>query len=110
MGVGETGTAGGMFALFRRAHQSLQSLFARAHQAVRTRLVVTSSMVCGTFLKNGKPDNSKSCQVFDYEKDPESLQDVQFVSLHHAGIWLSRVGVRADDTAMMVATKRHFSG
>ena len=38
---------------------------------------VTSSMVCGTFLKNGKPDNSKSCQVFDYEKDPESLQDVQ---------------------------------
>ena len=34
-------------------------------------------MVCGTFLKNGKPDNSKSCQVFDYEKDPESLQDVQ---------------------------------
>ena len=31
---------------------------------------VTSSMVCGTFLKNGKPDNSMSCQVFDYEKDP----------------------------------------
>ena len=41
--MGETGTAGGMFALFRRAHQSLQSLFARAHQAVRTRLVVSAS-------------------------------------------------------------------
>ena len=33
---------GAMFALFRRAHQSLQSLFARAHQAVRTRLVVSA--------------------------------------------------------------------